>query len=193
MFSRFHTYRWRYIVHTIADCIVSGLATLSRKQENRVKRIVVDLEKNCWQFSFSFRMHTPGFSLVQVTFKRGERVARERKRERERPDLDGSVRGSREHEDADRRLCHSQNGHDADVSVESAVVTQTGSVVHLYVLAVGSRHQELAGHPQRVDGPETRLYLFDKAEIIAGSPDVESVVCGAVQVVLRLVRAGRGE
>ena len=71
------------------------------------------------------------------------------------------------------------------------MVTQTASVVHLDVPTVGPRHQELVGHPQRVDGPEMSLHLFDEAEIVAGSPDVESVVCGAVQVVLCWVRAGR--
>ena len=49
------------------------------------RSIVVGLEKNCWQFSFSFCMRTPDFWS-------GERVAGERERERKRPDLDGIVR-----------------------------------------------------------------------------------------------------
>ena len=63
-------------------------------------------------------------------------------------------------------------------------MTQTGSVVDLDVLTVCPRHEELAGDRQRVDGAKVSLHFFDEAEIIAGSPDVESGVCGAVQVVL---------
>ena len=108
----------------------------------------------------------------------------ERERKRGGAHLHSGVRRSREHVDANRRLCHSQNGHNANMAIESAVMVERGSVVDLEVLVVSPSHQEPAGHRQRVDGSELSFHLSDEAEVVAGSPDVESVVCGAVEIVL---------
>lgn len=50
--------------------------------------------------------------------------------------LYGCVWWSWEHVDTIGRLCHSQDGNDADVTTESAFMVQSGKVIHLNVLVV---------------------------------------------------------